>query len=55
MNVPFVKSSKYYVLFKGDYSGFCFIYCVVTKPRAFSVSKMFTIEFTKTMEIVLAH
>jgi hypothetical protein len=35
MSVPSIKSSKYYVLFKGDYSGFCFVYCVVTKPKAF--------------------
>jgi len=35
MNVLSIRSSKCYVLFKGDYSRFHFVYCVVTKPKAF--------------------
>jgi hypothetical protein len=35
MNVLSIRSSKYYVPFKGEHSGFCFVYCVITKLEAF--------------------
>jgi hypothetical protein len=56
MNVPSIEGSKYYVLFHDDYFGFRFVYCVATKSKAFwCFEKMFTIEFTKTLKIMLAH
>lgn len=39
MSVLSIRSLKYYVLFKGDYFGFCFVYCVITKSEAFQYFK----------------
>jgi len=56
MSAPSIKSSKYYVIFKGDYYGFCFVYYVVIKPKVFWCFKDFYHQIYRyTVEIVLAH